>query len=66
MANPIFSHLQSAGDRPMNFEAREVVMHLAVACMRFPGPNYLDVLRWLHEELKPATYLEIAGAKQYD
>jgi hypothetical protein len=27
--------------------------------MRFPGPNYYDVLRWLHEELKPASYLEI-------
>jgi hypothetical protein len=43
----------------MNFEAREAVMHGIVACMRLPGPNYYDVLRWLHEELKPASYLEI-------
>jgi hypothetical protein len=43
----------------MNFKAREAVLHLAMACVRFPGPNYYDVLRWLHEELKPATYLEI-------
>src|SRR5208282_4872103 len=44
----------SAGDRPMKFEVREALMHWAVACMRFPGPNYYEVLRWLHEELKPA------------
>jgi hypothetical protein len=43
----------------MNFEAREAVLHRTVACMRFPGPKYYEVLRWLHEELKPATYLEI-------
>jgi hypothetical protein len=43
----------------MNLEAREAVMHWAVACMRFPGPNYYEVLRWLHEELKPPSYLEI-------
>ena len=34
-------------------------MHDIVAQTRFPGPNYYDVLRWLHEELKPASYLEI-------
>ena len=43
----------------MNFEAREEIMHNIVAWMRFPGPDYLEVLRWLHEELKPASYLEI-------
>jgi hypothetical protein len=50
---------QSAGDRQNNFEAREAAMHAIVAWMRFPGPNYYEVLRWLHEELKPASYLEI-------
>ena len=43
----------------MNLEAREAAMHRIVASMRFPGPNYLQVLRWLHEELRPASYLEI-------
>ena len=43
----------------MNVEAREAAMHEIVARMRFPGPNYYGVLQWLHEELKPASYLEI-------
>ena len=47
----------------MNLEAREAAMHRIVASMRFPGPNYLQVLRWLHEELRPASYLEIGVAR---
>lgn len=43
----------------MNFDLREAAMHQIVASMRFPGPNYYEVLRWLHEELNPETYLEI-------
>lgn len=43
----------------MNFDPREAVMHDIVASMRFPGPNYYEVLRWLHEDLKPESYLEI-------
>jgi hypothetical protein len=35
------------------------MVHQIVARMRFPGPNYYEVLRWVHEELKPETYLEI-------
>ena len=34
-------------------------MHRIVASMRFPGPNYYEVLRWLHDDLKPERYLEI-------
>ena len=34
-------------------------MHDIVASMRFPGPDYYRVLAWLHEDLKPKTYLEI-------
>jgi hypothetical protein len=31
----------------------------AAAARRFPGPDYREVLRWIHHELKPATYVEI-------
>src|SRR5260370_38818075 len=31
----------------------------AAAARRFPGPDYYEVLRWIHHELKPATYVEI-------
>jgi len=30
-----------------------------LASLRFPGPSYRDILRRLHEELQPRTYLEI-------
>ena len=42
-----------------NFDPREYAIHNRVAAMRFPGPNYYEVLRWLHEDLRPETYLEI-------
>lgn len=29
------------------------------AMQRFPGPQYLDWLKWLHAHVKPATYVEI-------
>jgi len=44
---------------PMNFDLRAAAMHEIVASMRFPGPNYYEVLRWVHEDLKPEVYLEI-------
>ena len=40
-------------------EAQRHNMRLAVARLRFPGPTYRDVLSWLHEELRPASYVEI-------
>lgn len=33
--------------------------HAALASLRLPGPPYRDVLRRLHELLRPRTYLEI-------
>jgi len=41
------------------FDSREYVMHEIVASMRFPGPDYYEVLQWLHQDLKPESYLEI-------
>lgn len=29
------------------------------AARRFPGPDYLEVLSWIHHELRPASYVEI-------
>lgn len=42
-----------------NVETYEAAMHRIVARVRFPGPDYYEVLRWLHEELRPESYLEI-------
>lgn len=33
--------------------------HIQAAQNRFPGPNYLDWLKWLHLTLRPAAYVEI-------
>lgn len=50
---------------PNHAEARELIINLAdtiayaEAQRRFPGPNYLEWLRWFHKKLKPRTYVEI-------
>lgn len=41
------------------FTRLEFVQCLAAAEGRFPGPNYLDWLKWFHQQLKPASYVEI-------
>jgi hypothetical protein len=33
--------------------------HLALAASRMPGADYYAVLRWIHEILRPANYMEI-------
>lgn len=33
--------------------------HIEAAKNRFPGPNYLDWLKWLHVTVRPASYVEI-------
>jgi Methyltransferase domain len=34
-------------------------LHLAQASTALPGPDYYTVLRWIHQILRPATYVEI-------
>lgn len=33
--------------------------HDRAAARRFPGPDYLEVLDWIHQALRPETYVEI-------
>jgi hypothetical protein len=37
--------------------------HLALASRQMPGPDYYAVLRWIHEILRPANYIEIGIRK---
>lgn len=38
-------------------------VHLALARLRWPGPDYRHWLGWLHHELRPGVYLEIGVEK---
>lgn len=63
-----FRRLRAQGDR----EAAEAVLwdalaqepnlpgvHVALARLRWPGPDYRAWLAWFHEHLKPRVYLEV-------
>jgi hypothetical protein len=41
------------------FDLEENARDDAAAFLRFHGPGYYAVLEWIHEELRPAVYLEI-------
>src|SRR5580698_1080401 len=45
------------------FDDALLQQHLALATRRMPGPDYYTVLRWIHEILRPATYIEIGIRK---
>jgi len=36
-----------------------MAVHDLAASRAFPGPDFREVLRWIHEALRPATYVEI-------
>ena len=48
----------SARTQPVYDEALHQA-HLAQVARLFPGPDYYTVLRWIHEILRPANYVEI-------
>jgi Methyltransferase domain len=43
----------------MPYDPQRMRQHDAAAAARFPGAAYYEVLRWIHEELRPAVYVEI-------
>ena len=45
------------------FDDALLQQHLALAASQMPGPNYYAVLRWIHEILEPANYIEIGIRK---
>jgi hypothetical protein len=45
------------------FDDALLQQHLALATRLMPGPDYYTVLRWIHEILRPANYLEIGIRK---
>lgn len=47
------------------FDSEVLQGHLARVSEELPGPDYYLVLRWIHEILRPARYLEI-GVRQGD
>lgn len=41
------------------YDSEALQVHLARASKALPGPDYYSVLRWIHQILRPARYLEI-------
>jgi tetratricopeptide (TPR) repeat protein len=50
-------------ERALAVEPGNNAAYLGLSRIRMPGPFYYEVLQRLHEELKPATYLEIGVAE---
>ncbi len=50
---------------PSNYDNDLLLVHVGQAERRLPGPDYYTVLKWIHEILRPATYIEI-GVRQGD
>ena len=48
---------------PPAYDNELLQVHLELAAARLPGPDYYTVLRWIHQILKPQTYVEI-GVRQ--
>ncbi len=53
------SQATRAYNRALEIEPDRLNAHLSLVEMKFPGDHYTAMLRQLHLQLKPATYLEI-------
>ena len=55
------THVYSIGviESPAEYDDELLKVHLQQAADALPGPDYYAVLRWIHEILRPANYLEI-------
>lgn len=60
---PDFSILRSILRRRQNtvplYDQKLLEQQLAESHKRFPGSDYLEVMRWVHQTLKPSVYIEI-------
>src|SRR5262245_41128834 len=50
---------EDAEDPSLAGARRQMERHVRQSAERYPGPNYFEVLKWIHSALKPDVYLEI-------
>jgi len=44
---------------PSSYDPAQMAAHDLAASRAFPGPDFREVLGWIHEALRPSTYVEI-------
>ncbi len=59
MANGNIPHAEAGLRRMLSRDNNLPAAHLALAKLRWPGPDYRHWLAWLHKQLAPKVYVEI-------
>src|SRR5260370_41441605 len=57
--NAMTTHSRHSAVDSAIFDLERNAIHDAQAAARLPGPDHYQVLSWLHEALRPASYVEI-------